>query len=249
MNRGYLAKVSLSLLVGCVVLFGIVPAVAGPASPFPRIGDIVGAVTGEEGSRLASAFGNTLVRFMLSTVIGCGIGVFLGTAQAGLPWTRGVLSPWLDAMRVTPAIVWIPILLTFRHVSTGGIPLVLGILYSALYVALHVESRVADISLDELTFIRAQRVGLWWKIKYCYLPRVVAGTATGLKVGGSIGLILVVVGEALVRVNGTGNLVVGFMESYAQGPLWATIILLGALALSAFHLFGALEGWMLGKAD
>jgi len=69
---------------------------------------------------------------------------------------------------------------------------------------------------------------------------LVAGIGAAMRLGGSVALILVVVGEAILQTEmSLGGLLVSFITTNALPALWATVIAIGSLALLVFAVFSS----------
>lgn len=222
----------LSLLV--LVVFGLFPHVSWLEVGFVDALTVVKAAKGPAGKTVVEALELTFWRFGSAGVVGCIFGVLIGTLRAFLPTVRHLTNPWMDVSRITPAIVWIPVLFLFK-IGSENIPFCLGALYASLYMSLDVEARLREISDDERTYLAAQNFTLYERFRFSYVSRLLAGLSSGARLGLSIALILVVVGEALVGVSGLGQLITEYQQSLAVDELWLTIVMLSALALLSFY--------------
>lgn len=253
MNNKIISFVSIT--IGFLICFIIIPLISSN-SPFPGIWNIFKQLNSDSSAKdILPALGETFIRFISAAIIGALFGIFVGIIQAQFKWIKAIVSPWTDIFRVTPAIVWISLFyaLNFQpedYLPFFNIPFILGAFFSSLYVSIHVEESIRNISQEEITYMHAQGVfhNFNWKVEYCYLPRIIAALTTGMKIGGSISLILVIVAEALLSTQDSlGRLLVGFQTNRKVELLWVIIISLSFLSLSFFTLFNNLEKLIKGE--
>lgn len=233
-----------SIFCGVGLLFVVIPVALQENSPFPGLWAIACEVARSSERRVIfDALGSTFIRFAASTVIGCALGILLGVMQTHSRSFNRTISPWLVILRVTPAIVWISVLFVIPF-PKNWIPVTVASLFSACYVSLPVQQALLSVSDSEHAYMIAQQVSRdWnWKMDYCYLPRILAATSTGVRVGGSIALVLVIVAEAITsRKDGMGYLLVNYQQTLEEELLWFIVILMAVLALLFFLLFNSLE--------
>lgn len=244
MRRKLLFVSLVSLILGFLVLFIVMPLVLKGGFPLPGIWKIVGEVSkSEQRINLINGLGGTFIRFSASVIIGVLLGIFLGVAQKHSPVFDASLSYWLDIFRITPSIVWISLLYIFL-IPADIIPIIISSFFTAFYIALAVEEAITTIPENELIYTYAQRKqsDFNWKVEYCYKPRIFASASSGMRTGGSIALILVIVSEAFVYTpNSLGRLLFSYQLTHAKELLWAVVFILAILALCFSVLFRGLE--------
>ena len=232
-----------SFLFGIIFLFVILPYFG--SSIFPSIQEIF-AIREKELSNIMEATGYTFYRFLSSILIGYIIGIILSIPCLISERINAVLSPWYTIFRITPTIVWIPILLALPKDVLGRetIPIVLGVLFSSLYVSMHIIKVVKDIPDEEKIAMKSMNVNFTWKWKNCYFPRILVSSVSSLKFGGSIAFILVIVGEALISAEKSlGYLLYSYQNVLvmAKPQFWLTTIIISVLALIIFYMCSLLN--------
>ena len=239
-RKGELWRQGIGLLAGTLLVFALLPWVWPSNSMFPWITDVVRAAAGDYLFDLGNAIGLSFLRFVSALLIGLVMGVLIGVCAASFPRTRPFFAPWLTIARVTPAIVWLPVFYTVPCIASGMIPSLLGVVFCSAYVAMEVERHLTTVHEDERTYLSGQKASLQFRMRYSYLPRLVAGIGAAMRLGGSVALILVVVGEAILQTEmSLGGLLVSFITTNALPALWATVIAIGSLALLVFAVFSS----------
>ena len=225
----------ISIIVVSIINFVILPICLHNKSPFPSIIDICNVYSTHEGANITRDFLVTFIRSLISITLGILVGVIMGIIMIFSKKIYYIILPWHTILKITPAIIWIPALIFMLGYSS--VPTALGVLYSSLFVSTAFYERFCELSVEEVTFHDAEKTKRWKKIRYCYLPTSIAGIAVGTKIGGSIALIIVVVGEAIVMDGGLGHAIVSYLASYSHVNLWATILALSLLSIIYYFAF------------
>ena len=231
----------ISLIIGFGILFELIP-ILFPKSPLPSIHSIFIELDIYNKKLILSGLGSTFTRFISATVLGYLIGIILSIPTIISYRIELVISPWYNILRITPAIVWIPILLSFKSISSDSIPIIISIIFSSLYVVLSITESIKNIPEEEKISMTALKVSNNWKLFNCFIPRIIASSISGIKIGGSIALILVIVGEALLYLKPSlGFLITSYQTSMEKNGFWLTFIVLALLASMSFFLLNSLE--------
>lgn len=232
-----------SLLLGIILLFVIFPYF--DISIFSSIKEMY-SIDRKELSRIYVGMGYTFYRFLASILIGYILGIILSVPCLISEKINAALSTWYTILRVTPTIVWIPILFNLPKdvLESETIPIILGVLFSSLYVSMYIIKIVRDIPDEEKIAMKSMNVGFCWKWKNCYFPRILVSSVSSLKVGGSIAFILVIVGESLISVPKSLGFALMSYQSVlvmARPQFWLTTIIISGLALIIFSMCGLLN--------
>ena len=228
----------LSLLGGMVIIFVLSPLI--PNSPFVTIRELLSVIRSDSMNEIYSCLGATFIRFIAASVIGTFFGIIIGILQSiSRPFSLASMQ-WLDILRVVPAIVWVPILIA-GNLGANLVPVFLGSIYAMVYVALHVTQNLSEIHLDEQTFLKGLGATREEKIEYSYLPRIISGTAAGARLGGSIALILVIVGENMTGIkHGLGSILSEYMTANAVAHSWVVVLIIGSISIITFYGLSAI---------
>jgi len=207
-------------------------------SVFSSVSDML-SINETELNRIICGMLYTFYRFSFAIIIGYILGIILSLPCLVSEIIDSILSPWYTILRITPTIVWIPILLSIPYsaLRIEHIPIILGVIFSSLYVSMHIIRVVRNIPDEEKILMKAMKVGFIWKWKNCYIPRIWVSSVSSLKLGGSIAFILVIVSESLISVNPSlGFLLVSYQTVMQYPTFWLTTIIISILALIIFSL-------------
>jgi ABC-type nitrate/sulfonate/bicarbonate transport system permease component len=233
-NKNYIPIIS--VICGFLIFFELAPLLF-ENSPFATFHEILTDLRKEDKVLILKGLYATFFRFVIATVLGYVIGIVLSIPMLISKTLGNLLNPWYTVLRITPAIVWIPILLSFRSLHTSQIPIIISVIFASLYVHLYVNNALKEISEEELIYMKAIKASKKWKLLYCYMPRILYSSVYGIKIGGSIALILVVVGEALVSVEPSlGYLISSYQTTMEKNGFWLTFIVLALLAIIVFTI-------------
>jgi ABC-type nitrate/sulfonate/bicarbonate transport system permease component len=224
--------------VGCALLlcaWEVVGRSGLLGKTFPALSQILHIY--EDGPRRA-----LLVRSTAATIgsasLGFAAGVCLGTAFAILahllPFLRGGLNRMAVLVNALPVIVLGPVLVITAGresapAALASIP-VFFLLYSSTEAGLRSTSRRLEWVLATLGASRWQRLAKLQAI--AALPSVLRG----MKVAASSAMIGAIVGEWFGAPSGLGVVVLNSMQNFQIPLLWATVIVIAAISLSAYGL-------------
>lgn len=233
----------LSLFSGLILIFIILPHLG--VTIFSSYKEII-SISANDIENIGESMVYTFYRFITSILIGYIIGVLISIPCLLSEKVDSFLSIWYTILRITPTIVWIPILFSLPKevLNKDFIPIILGIIFSSLYVSMHIIKVVKDISDEEKIAMKSMKVDFMWKWKYCYYPRIVVSSVSSLKFGGSIAFILVIVGESLISVDRSLGFLLSSYQTYitiSKPQFWLVTIIISLLALIIFYMFSFLN--------
>jgi NitT/TauT family transport system permease protein len=180
-----------------------------------------------------------------SAVFGFGVGALLGAATALLAHLIPILRPGLDRLAVVlnavPAIALGPIFIIlvsreFTPALLATIP-VFFIVYVAVASGLHTSSHVLTAMM---TTFGARK----WQLLYLLdLPAAIPSLMNGLKVSVSAAMIGAIVGEWFGAPTGLGVVILNTLENFQVPLMWAAILVVASISLSAYGLLTLAEAW------
>lgn len=231
----------ISIIGGLFLLFVVLPAYF-KTSVFCQFSDFF-SIDRIEIERIGDATLLTFFRFLVSIVLGYLIGIVLSLPCIYSSFLDSILSPWYNIFRITPTIVWIPVLMNLKIIGSNAIiPIILGTIFSSLYVSFFICKVVRDIPDEEKMAMKAMKVDFYWKIWNCYFPRIIVSSVASLKLGGSVAFILVIVGESLLSLDtGLGHLLDSYQGTLNRPAFWMTAIIISLLALMIFSFCNLLN--------
>jgi NitT/TauT family transport system permease protein len=172
-----------------------------------------------------------LAGFALGSLLGAVIGYLLGMSPA----TELALSPYILALQIAPKVAFAPLFILWMGFTVYP-KILVAILIVFFPVMVNVLTAVRTVDPDLVNLARsftATRAQIFWKIEF---PASVPAMFAGLRIGSTLAVVGVVVGELV-----GGNLGLGFLLSFGEGQantpmVFVSILMLtviGALAYAA----------------
>jgi len=188
-----------------------------------------------------------LLRAALATSSSAGLGLLLGAvlgcATALIAQLLPMLSPGLNRLAVVvnavPAIALGPILIVTAGREATPVLLAAIPVYFLLYVAASSGLRSADRRLEQL--FQASGAGRWKRLLYLDSVSALPALLSGLKVAVTTAMIGAVVGEWFGAPTGLGIVILNTMQNFQIPLMWATVLVVAAISLSAYGLISVAE--------
>lgn len=178
----------------------------------------------------------TLVGFTLGSLFGAMAGYLLGMSTF---WER-VLSPYLLALQIAPKVAFVPLFIMWFG-YTFWPKLLVTVLIVFFPILVNVLQSMRTIDRDQINLARAyslSRSQIFWKIEF---PASMPALMAGLRIGATLAVIGVTVGELV-----GGNTGLGFLITYGEGQanaamVFNAIILLTIIGIALYGLVTAVE--------
>jgi NitT/TauT family transport system permease protein len=207
------AAASLALLVVFLVagewgpgLLGIPPFILPPLSAI-----------GAEGLRMWNVshllfhtgvtFGEVIAGFALGSLLGAFIGYLLGMS----PTAEVALSPYILALQIAPKVAFAPLFILWMGFTVYP-KILVAVLIVFFPVMVNVLTAVRTVDRDLINLARAftaTRAQVFWKIEF---PASLPAMFAGLRIGATLAVVGVVVGELV-----GGNMGLGYLLSFGEG--------------------------------
>jgi NitT/TauT family transport system permease protein len=170
-----------------------------------------------------------LAGFVLGSLLGMVSGYVLGMSATA----EVVLSPYILALQIAPKVAFAPLfVMWFGYTVYPKILVTVLIVFFPIMVNVLTAIRQVDRDLINLArAFTANRLQVFWKIEYrAAMPALFAG----LRIGSTLAVIGVVVGELV-----GGNIGLGYLLSYGEGAadtpmVFVSIILLTIIGIAAY---------------
>lgn len=189
---------------------------------------------------LAGHFGSTALMTVLGFVIGSVLGAALGYALGIFPFWERVLSPYILGLQIAPKVAFAPLfILWFGY---GWKPkLLVTILVVFFPILVNVLQSMRTVDRDMITLARAYSMTRWQIFKKIEFPASMPALMAGLRIGSTLAVIGVTVGELV-----GGNTGLGFLITYGEGQanaamVFNAIILLTIIGIALYSVVGWFE--------
>lgn len=181
-----------------------------------------------------------LVGFGLGALLGMVSGYVLGMSQTA----EIVLSPYILALQIAPKVAFAPLFVMWFGFTVYP-KILVAVLIVFFPIMVNVLTAIRTVDRDLINLARsftATRLQVFWKIEFrAAMPQLFAG----LRIGSTLAVIGVVVGELV-----GGNMGLGYLLSYGEGAadtpmVFVTIILLTVIGIAAYLMVTWLESRVL----
>jgi NitT/TauT family transport system permease protein len=188
------------------------------------------------GRHFMSTTWTAVAGFVLGSLFGAGVGYLLGMSRF---WEK-VLSPYILAMQIAPKVAFAPLfIMWFGYSFWPKLLTTILVVFFPILVNVVQAVRVADRDLINLA--RAYTMTgtqTFWKILF---PLSLPALMAGLRIGATLAVIGVTVGELL-----GGNTGLGFLITYGEGQsntamVFDAIVLLTAIGIVLYGIVGVIE--------
>jgi ABC-type nitrate/sulfonate/bicarbonate transport system permease component len=170
----------------------------------------------------------TVWRMLFGWVLASVLGIFLGAMIGSSSFLRRLLGPTLEFLRPLPASATIPIFIVLLGLSNAMVLSVIafGALWPMLLGTVHGFQAVEPQLYEVARVLHLPRSAVIWKIA---LPSALPDILSGLRLSLTVALILTVVCEMLVGVDGLGSWTLISARAFRSADLYAGVVLLGLI--------------------
>ncbi|QRE75026.1 ABC transporter permease [Methylobacterium aquaticum] len=222
-------------LVTVVVLLGLwqglhayagEAAIASPLAAFRHLsGLLASAGFWSHAGATLTAFAGALV---ISALLGIGLGLILGLRR----FAGEVAEPILAGLYSIPKVTLYPVILLVFGLGLGA-KVAFGVIHGVIPITLFTLTAMKGINPVLIRTARAMRLSQAATIRTILAPAVLPEIVTGLRVGFSLTLLGVLVGEMFASQKGLGFLIVNGISLHNVQQTTAVILMLVIVAVAA----------------
>jgi ABC-type nitrate/sulfonate/bicarbonate transport system permease component len=175
--------------------------------------------------------------FAIAVAAGIAIGIPLGLSRPARLWAM----PHIEYWRAMPPPALLPISIVLLH-SIGNVQKVAFIAFFCLFpVLLNTIDGVRGIDPTFLETARSYGLGRIERIRRVVVPAAFPQIVTGMRIGLSLAVIMMVLSEYFSSTSGVGYVLLISKNTFDFGPMWAAILLIGVLGYVLNVLFLVVE--------
>ncbi len=168
----------------------------------------------------------TVLAFIIGTVFGLGVGLWLGLS----PFASAVTDPFIKGLNAMPRVILAPIFMVWFGLGIWskvalGVTLVFFIVFFNVYQGV---KEVSPVVLNSARMLGASRAQL---LRHVYLPSATSWVFSSLHTSVGMAFVGAVVGEYLGSAKG-----VGYLIHQAEGTFDINTVFAGILVLTVFAL-------------
>jgi len=230
-----------------LILFGLLYALSASSTNFffPPLATVLEKFNSLWlGPRFVSDVVPSLLRLLAGYAMACVLGVAIGTVIGICAPLRRAAEPVLEFFRAIPPVAMIPLLIV--SMGFGNTMKITVIVAGAIWPILlnTVEGvKAVDSVLDETcrTYQIKGAARLWHFILPSASPQIIVGMRLGL----SIGIVLMVISEMFAALDGLGAAIIYFQRSYEIPQMWSGVLMLGLFGFVLSMVFRLFERYLL----
>ena len=221
------------------------PALGVPSYIIPTVTDLI-AEAGRMAQRerlvfhFASTFFIGTIGFVVGSLLGAAIGYVLGMSTL----LEKVLSPYLLGLQIAPKVAFAPLFIMWLGYNSWP-KLIVTILVVFFPILVNVLQSMKTVDRDMINLARAysmSRMQIFWKIE---VPASMPALMAGLRIGATLAVIGVTVGELV-----GGNTGLGYLITFGEGQantamVFNAIILLTLIGIALYSAVAFIEGRVL----
>jgi NitT/TauT family transport system permease protein len=178
----------------------------------------------------------TVYEVVLSMLIACGLGILIGAVVGGVALLRNLLLPIFSSLYAVPIVILYPIFTAWFGIGSESKIAFAG-LYGFFPVMLSTAAGIRTLDPQFLLAARSMGATLPQQVTRVIIPASLPTVFTGLRLGGALTIIGVVVAEMLTSSAGIGYLVTLNRTILDSPRVFAAI--LAILFLSIAYYIGA----------
>lgn len=245
---GELVAPAASLLLAVAVLIAwqyLPPAFGVPKYIIPRVSDLwFEGVRMWHNENLLTHFISTASMSILGFFLGGLLGAVFGYALGLLPTWEKVLSPYILALQIAPKVAFAPLfILWFGYNAWPKLIVTILVVFFPILVNVLQAMRVMDRDLINLArAYNMSRAKIFWKVM---LPFSMPNLLAGLRIGATLAVIGITVGELV-----GGEIGLGYLISFGQGQantamVFDAIALLTVIGIAMYWAVSSVESRIL----
>ncbi len=167
-------------------------------------------------------FAEVIAGFALGSLLGAAIGYLLGMS----PTAELALSPYILALQIAPKVAFAPLFILWMGFTVYP-KILVAVLIVFFPVMVNVLTAVRTVDPDLISLARAfkaTRAQIFWKIEF---PASMPAMFAGLRIGSTLAVVGVVVGELV-----GGNMGLGYLLSFGEGQANTAMVFVAIMMLT-----------------
>ncbi len=183
--------------------------------------------------RLMMHSGITALEVVVGFILGSLLGVIIGFALGISPKTELVLSPYLLALQIAPKVAFAPLFVMWMGFTVYP-KILVAILIVFFPVMVNVLTAIRAVDPDLVNLGRSFSASRWQIFSMIEYPTTLPPLFSGLRIGATLAVIGVVVGELV-----GGNMGLGYLLTFGEGQgntamVFVAIIMLTVIGIAAY---------------
>ena len=182
----------------------------------------------------------TLWQILAALAVACGGGIALGALIGSVPALRRTLTPLLSSAYAIPLVVLYPLMAAWFGIGASSQITFAG-LYGIIPAALATAAGIQSIDPKLALTARSMGATLGQRIVHVVLPAAIPSVLNGIRIGGALAIVGVVLAQMLVSTEGLGFVITTYRTLLDGAHVFAAILFVLAIALAFDACVGLLE--------
>ena len=185
---------------------------------------------------VAVSLGRAFGGFVIATLIAVPLGICIGR----IAWVSAVANPWIEAFRPVPPIALLPLVVMWFGIGeTSKLAVICyGAMFPILINTVHGVRAIDNSLLRAARALGASNSQIFWLV---VLPGAIPSVITGLRLGASMAVLVLVAAEMLGSTSGLGWLIMDSREHFFPDRIMVGIVTLGLIGYALNHGLLTLE--------
>jgi NitT/TauT family transport system permease protein len=196
-----------------------------------------------EAAEYGSALLTTLYEVAISMAFACGGGILAGAVVGSLPRPRTVILPMVSSVYAVPLVILYPVFTVWLGIGSES-KIAFAAIYGFLPTMLSTAAGIQTIDPQLLLAARSMGASFRQRLFRVVLPAAIPTVLSGLRVGGALVIVGVVVSEMLISSAGIGYLISRYRTILDSPHVFAGVLLVLFMAIA----FNAGIKWIEHKA-
>jgi NitT/TauT family transport system permease protein/taurine transport system permease protein len=228
------------IIIALIVLWELLPR-AGlvPELFLPSLSSTLIAGWSDAGE-YGHALVTTLSEVAIAMLFACGGGILLGAIVGSLPRPRVLIMPIVSSLYAVPLVILYPVFTVWFGIGPES-KIAFAAIYGFLPTMLSTAAGIQTIDPQLLLAARSMGATLSQRLIRVVLPAAIPTVLSGLRVGGALVIVGVVVSEMLISSAGIGYLISRYRTVLDSPHVFAGVLLVLALAIVFNALIRMLE--------
>lgn len=205
----------------------------------PPFSKAVGAAWSDAGIYFSNA-AVTLGEVGLALLIACGGGILLGASIGASPLMRKPVTTMLSALYAVPLIILYPLIAAWVGIGPQS-KIAFAAIYGIIPATLACSAGIKSIDPQLSMTAKSLGASFWQRIVHVILPAAIPSVLSGVRIGGALAIVGVVVAEMLASSSGLGFLITSYRTVLDAPRVFAAILFVLAIALAFDALVKFLE--------
>jgi NitT/TauT family transport system permease protein len=219
-----------AIIAALLVLWEALPRI-GAISPLflPPLSETVSAVI-TDWPEYANALAVSLGEVAVALVFACGGGILAGAVIGSMPLLRSLLLPLASSLYAVPLVVLYPVLTVWLGIGSES-KIAFAAINGFLPTALATAAGIRTIDPNLLLAARSMGAMLSQRVTRVIIPASIPTVLAGLRLGGVLVIVSVVVAEMLTSTAGIGYIVTRYRTVLDSAHVFGAVLLIVLVTL------------------